>query len=117
MTLIPRAMPTPARRRITVELSASHVALLRRLSGAEGDANFGRVIEVLLDADAARARKADRIAAEIAEILEPLSDEPCAEPLITIDGEVDDDCGECASCLARAAWSMLVDLRQVLGEA
>ncbi|MCE7939521.1 MAG: hypothetical protein DYG90_13250, partial [Chloroflexi bacterium CFX6] len=101
-------------RRITVELSLGHVALLRRLSGAEGEASFGRVIEVLLDADDRRVRDADRIAAEIADILEPLSDQPCDEPLLTIDGEVDDDCGECASCLARAAWSMLVDLRQVL---
>lgn len=108
-------MPTPpAHRRITVELSLGHIALLRRLSGAEGEANFGRVIGVLLDADDRRARDADAKAAEIADLVGPLSEEPCAAAVIGPDGLAADDCGECPSCVARAVGSMIVDLRRAL---
>ncbi len=108
-------MPTPAtHRRITVELSLGHIALLRRLSGAEGEASFGWVIEILLDADDRRARAADGKAAEIADLVGPLSEEPCATAVIGPDGLAESDCGECTSCIARAVESMIVDLRRVL---
>jgi len=74
------------------------------------------MIEALVEGEWQRVSATGEAIDNIHQVLEPLAERPCENPVTDYDSVIVDDCGQCASCRARAALSMLgLDLATAIG--